>query len=101
MHHFPDIDAINKYYAQFIQNSEPLTPPPTNCRDRYAPFPCPSPLKCTSRLSLSAHSASQSKEFEDNSIIDIINLSEDHNDVLFWAVVWIANDLIIKREWVT
>ena len=83
-------DAINKYYAQVTRNSALLTPPPTISTAQPAPFPAPSPLLPTSQSSSSARSASCS---EAGDAIDFLDLSEDHDDVLFWAIVWVANEL--------
>jgi hypothetical protein len=66
-------EAVKKFYAQFTQNVEPLTPPPTHPSQPRA-FPCPSPRYPASRPSLAAPSSSQSEE--EGFILDGPDLSE-------------------------
>ena len=89
-------EAVKKYYAQFTRHSEPLTPPPTNPRAQLAPFPHLSPLNPILGRSSSSASASQVENGNSDLDVDFIDLSEDHEDILFWAVVWEGNGLKYK-----
>lgn len=83
-------DAVKRYYGQLFRDLKPLTPPSTDSRAQPAPFPCPSPIRS------SPSTPSAPSEDEGNLAVDFIDLSDDHEDVLFWAIVWIANNLKYK-----